>query len=230
MIYDDSHAMVGFVQRGCSSLEVVGTAPVGSALHPENTADFLLKVDGPATDLSQTYENRSGASTLVLSNRAGSIVHTYNNKEWNFSGFVNILCNAVAAANSNEAQAQSAPQQVPASNGRAEWHWVRAGNNAITGWNVATGNADVVINGGAITATLFGNSSDKNVVITLKGSMTGDKLTVRETVHNSDNSGSTYSGVRTVKRWPEFSGTTGIETITLSDGLGMIGISRSLKK
>ena len=110
-----------------------------------------------------------------------------------------------------------------------QWHWVKAGNNAINGWDIATGNADVVINGSAITATLFWSDSEKDIQITLKGSITGDKLTVKETVHNSDYSGSTYTGTRTVKKWPEFSGTTGVETITLSDGLGMIGISRSLK-
>jgi hypothetical protein len=110
-----------------------------------------------------------------------------------------------------------------------QWHWVKAGNN-VTGWDVATGNADVVINGGTITATLFWSDSEKDIQITLKGSITGDKLTVKETVHNSDYSGSTYTGTRTVKKWPEVSGTIGVETITLSDGLGMIGISRSLKK
>jgi hypothetical protein len=111
-----------------------------------------------------------------------------------------------------------------------QWRWVKAGNSDITGWDVATGDADVVINGAAITATLFRSGSEKEVQMTLKGSVTGAKLTVKETVHNSDYSGSTCTGTRTVKKWPEFSGTIGVETITLSDGFGMIGISRSLKK
>jgi len=36
---------------------------------------------------------------------------------------------------------------------------------------------------------LFWSGSDTDVQITLKGSITGDKVAVKETVHNSDYSG-----------------------------------------
>lgn len=70
--------------------------------------------------------------------------------------------------------------------GAHQWHWVKVNNNAMSGWDVATGNADVVIKGKQFTAALFWNGSDTDVQITLKGSIAADKLTVKETVQNSD--------------------------------------------
>ena len=50
------------------------------------------------------------------------------------------------------------------------------------------------------------------------------------TLLDSDYSGSTFKGTLTIKKWPETGGTTGVETITLSDGLGMIGLTKTIRK
>ena len=65
----------------------------------------------------------------------------------------------------------------------------------------------------------------------LKGSIANGRITVKEIVHKSDYSGSTYTGKLTTQRWKEtFAGSTGIETVTLSDGFGMIGLTRRIKQ
>jgi hypothetical protein len=111
-----------------------------------------------------------------------------------------------------------------------QWHWVKVGNNADHAWDISQGNAEVTINGGQFTAKLL-DSSGKDVQISLKGSIAKGKLTVKETVNNSDYTGSTYTGTLTIQKWAEaFAGATGVETTTLSDGLGMIGLTRTIKK
>jgi hypothetical protein len=108
---------------------------------------------------------------------------------------------------------------------------VKVGNNMDHGWDVARGDAEVIIQGGQFSAKLFWVGSDKDVQISLKGSIANGRITAKETVHGSDYSGSTYRGMLTTKRWAgAISGATGVETITLSDGLGMIGITRAITK
>jgi hypothetical protein len=109
-----------------------------------------------------------------------------------------------------------------------EWHWVKA-TNTIKGWSVSQGDAEVAITGGQFRVTLF-SDSNKTVQSSLKGTIHNGKIVARETVANSDYSGSTFQGTFERKRWDEFSGTTGAESITLSDGWGMIGLTRSIPK
>ena len=92
----------------------------------------------------------------------------------------------------------------------------------------ATGKAEVVVKGLEITATLYWEDSGTQVRFTLKGTISGSKVTVRETIHNSDAGSSTYSGRRLVGKWPEFDGTVGVDSITLFDGFSMIGISKDV--
>ena len=112
----------------------------------------------------------------------------------------------------------------------SQWRWVKATNNVLRGWDISEGNADVLIEGERFNAKLFWKDSDKDVKLSLSGTIKKGKITVTETVHNSDYSGSTYKGTFQSKRWEEFSGTVGAESITLSDGWGMIGMTRSIKK
>jgi hypothetical protein len=112
-----------------------------------------------------------------------------------------------------------------------QWHWVKVGNNIDHGWDVSSGDAEVTINGGQLSAKLFWNGSSTDIQLALKGSIANGHVTVKETLQNSDYGGSTYTGTRTVKTWTEtIAGATGVETITLSDGMGMIGLTRSIRK
>jgi hypothetical protein len=106
-----------------------------------------------------------------------------------------------------------------------EWHWVKA-TNTIKGWSVSQGDAEVVITGDQFRVTLF---SDGNTIQSaLKGTIHNKKIAATERVANSDYSGSTYRGTFERKTWNEVAGTTGAESITLSDGWGMIGLTRSI--
>ena len=111
-----------------------------------------------------------------------------------------------------------------------EWRWVRVLNNASTGWDIETGRADVDIREGKVTATFFWAGSRTDVRLVLQGSIRGNQLKLKETFEESDYTGSVYTGTRTVKRWTGMPDSTGIETINLSDTLGMIGITRTLLK
>jgi hypothetical protein len=108
-----------------------------------------------------------------------------------------------------------------------QWHWVKA-TNTIKGWSISQGDADVVIAGDQFRVTLF--SEGKTVQSSLKGTIHNEKIAASETVANSDYSGSTYRGTFERKSWNEVAGTTGAESITLSDGWGMIGLTRSIPK
>ena len=111
--------------------------------------------------------------------------------------------------------------------GDREWHWVKA-TNTVKGWSVSQGDAEVGITGDQFRVTLF--SAGKTVQSSLKGTIHNGKIAASETVANSDYSGSTYRVTFEKKRWNEVVGTTGAESITLSDGWGMIGLTRSIPK
>jgi len=108
-----------------------------------------------------------------------------------------------------------------------EWHWVKA-TNTIKGWSISQGDAEVVVTGNQFRVTLF--SDGGTVQSTLKGTIHNEKIAATEMVANSDYSGSKYRGTFERKSWNEVAGTTGAESITLSDGWGMIGITRSVPK
>jgi hypothetical protein len=112
----------------------------------------------------------------------------------------------------------------------SHWRWVKATNNVLRGWDVSEGTADVLIKGERFNAELFLKDSDKDVKLSLHGTIKNGKVSVIETIHESDAGESTYKGTFQRKQWKEFSGPVGAESITLSDGWGMIGITRSIKK
>jgi hypothetical protein len=111
----------------------------------------------------------------------------------------------------------------------SQWHWIKA-SNGIKGWTVSEGNADVSIQRDKFEAELFRKNSDRDLEIVLKGVVKDGELTVKEVLQNSDYSGSTYHGAVQTKKWDEFSGTIGAESITLTDGWGMIGLTRTIQK
>jgi hypothetical protein len=108
-----------------------------------------------------------------------------------------------------------------------EWHWIKA-TNTITGWSIPQGDAEVAITGDQFRVTLF--TDGKTVRSSLRGTIHNEKIAASETVANSDYSGSTYRGTFQRKSWNEVAGTTGAESITLSDGWGMIGLTRNIPK
>ena len=118
---------------------------------------------------------------------------------------------------------------APAMAAENTWHWIKASNNT-TGWSISQGNAEVTIQGETFSARLFWQDSDSKVQIALKGTLKNGQILAKEIVQDSDYSGSTYHGTRQKKKWAEFSGTIGAESITLSDGWGMIGIARTVPK
>jgi hypothetical protein len=112
---------------------------------------------------------------------------------------------------------------------QTQWHSVKA-TNTISGYSVSEGNAELAMAGDQFTAKLFWKGSDTNLQILLKGTIKAGRITVEETLQESDSGGSTYHGTLREKKWAEFAGTVGGESITLSDGWGMIGITRGIQK
>jgi hypothetical protein len=109
------------------------------------------------------------------------------------------------------------------------WQWVKA-SYTINEWSVSRGVAEVSIEGDKFSATLFEEGSYTDVQITLAGLIENGKIKVTEIIHGSDYTGSKYEGTLTKKNWENFVGTSGAESINLSDGWSMIGIKRTLPK
>jgi hypothetical protein len=112
-----------------------------------------------------------------------------------------------------------------------QWNWIKFSSNFDHAWDVSRGFADVTVIKGRLTAKLYWEGSISDVKITLNGTVSKSRIAVKETIHNSDFSGSTYTGGLAVQKFKEaFAGATGVETITLSDGFGMIGLTRTKKE
>jgi len=109
------------------------------------------------------------------------------------------------------------------------WDWIKAGYT-INEWFVQQGRAQVSIEGDKFSAKLFDEGSVTEVRITLKGVIKNGKLTVKEEIQGSDYTGSIYEGSLNTKKWDNFAGTAGAESINLSDGWSLIGIKRTLPK
>lgn len=108
------------------------------------------------------------------------------------------------------------------------WRWVKAGSIVAKGWDISEGTAQIVISGRKFSAKLFGQSSPE-VQIVIEGTIENGRIEAKEEIQGSDYTGSVYHGTFGQKKWPEeFAGTTGAQSITLSDGWNMIGINRDL--
>ena len=107
------------------------------------------------------------------------------------------------------------------------WRWVKASNIVAKGWDLSDGIADVSMDGAKFTARLFRKQSKSEFQIVLDGTIKNGRITAKEIIQGSDYTGSVFHGTIERKKWgEEFAGTTGAESITLSDGWNMIGITR----
>jgi len=102
------------------------------------------------------------------------------------------------------------------------WVWVKAGNNVSTYWDVETGPADVTIDDKKFSAKLYWKENPTELKTSLEGTIQEGKLTAKEVIQASDNTGSVYTGT--------YMKTEYVQTINLSDGLGMIGITQPIKQ
>ncbi len=112
------------------------------------------------------------------------------------------------------------------------WNWFKVSTNIDHAWDTNRGTAEVTIQGRQFTAKLFWSDSKTDVQIELKGSIVKGKLTVTETVFNTDFGGpSKYRGGLTTLKFaqPLTNGDAGFQTITLTDGLAMIGLTRVIR-
>ena len=114
------------------------------------------------------------------------------------------------------------PPQSPPTNKSTTptgWQWVKAGNNVSTSWNVDNGPADVAIDGEKFSARLYWKDMPTEARIFLEGTIQNGKIQVKEEIQASDYTGSVYTGT--------YLKTDYVETINLSDGFGMIGITQA---
>jgi hypothetical protein len=103
----------------------------------------------------------------------------------------------------------------------AAWCWIKVGNNADHHWDVSSGPADVSIEKQQFVAKLFWRDAPDRIQIELIGSINGNKLKVKERVNASGYTGAILSGT--------YNKASDVETINLSDGFGMIGITRAVQ-
>jgi len=108
---------------------------------------------------------------------------------------------------------QSPQQEAPTPK---DWVWVKSGRDASTSLDVDTGHADVTIDNENFSARLYWKQRPTEVKISLEGMLHEGQITAREVIRASDYTGSVYTGT--------YLKTEAVETINLSDGLGMIGI------
>jgi hypothetical protein len=109
-----------------------------------------------------------------------------------------------------------------------QWRWVKAENDTLNGWRTLSGYAEVVVDGEIFRAELIATGSDKKLEISLKGKIKDGKISAKETIEGSDYTGSIYQGSIEKKKWENTGGTIGGESITLTDGWSMIGITRAI--
>src|SRR3954452_7465847 len=109
-----------------------------------------------------------------------------------------------------------------------QWRWVKAENDTLNGWRTLSGYAEVVVEGETFRAKLIATGSDKELEISLKGKIKDGKISAKETIEGSDYTGSIYQGSIEKKKWENTGGTIGGESITLTDGWSMIGITRAI--
>jgi hypothetical protein len=109
-----------------------------------------------------------------------------------------------------------------------QWRWTKAENDTFNGWRILEGYAEVVIDANKFSARLISKGPDNGVEILLKGTIKNSRISAKETIQGSDYTGSIYEGSIQIKKWENTGGTIGAESITLTDGWSMIGITRAI--
>jgi len=109
------------------------------------------------------------------------------------------------------------------------WHRVKA-ENETDSWRVVEGDAEVTVNGERFVAQLFAKGSHENPQISLKGNIKADRIIVVEIVVGTDGPAATYKGSLRKSKWRDGAEYAGVETITLTDGWSVIGLTRAIKR
>ena len=128
------------------------------------------------------------------------------------------------SASTGESDPAVPPQDSPQSPQEQEapipkdWVWVKSGRNDSTPLDVDTGHADVTIDNENFSARLYWKEKPTEVKLSLEGMLHEGQITAREVIRASDDTGSVYTGT--------YLKTEAVETINLSDGVGMIGIMK----
>jgi len=106
------------------------------------------------------------------------------------------------------------------------WAWIQS-SSIPDGWDLRKGKATVHIEGKSFTAELFDEADA--LLIKMNGTIQGNRLKVRTVTQNADYGSSEMSGELKSRKWKGFADTIGRQTITLSDGWNLIGLTRELK-
>ena len=112
--------------------------------------------------------------------------------------------------------------------GEGQWHWAYA-QNCSNRWNLWKGLADVEIQGTKFQAKLYDEKNPKDVDIILKGTIKAGKIKVVETEMNTDVGESDFSGTYLSEKNKSDPSAKAFESINLSDGYSMIGLTREIQ-
>lgn len=110
----------------------------------------------------------------------------------------------------------------------SNWAWVRA-TSIEDDWAVQKGKAKVTIVGTSFTAELFDPDDPETVLYLVRGRIREQRVVAQSETKNSDFGSSKMSGEIRRKKWKGFVETVGRQTITLSDGWNLLGITRELR-
>ncbi|HZV97690.1 MAG TPA: hypothetical protein VFF74_01745 [Methylophilaceae bacterium] len=107
------------------------------------------------------------------------------------------------------------------------WKWVKA-NNLIDKWAMEEGMAEVRISKDAFEAKLYKPDNLQTVYIKLSGTIDKNWIVASHNVTNAGRGFNKFRGPRKSSHWKGFEEHTGVETITLTDGWSMIGLTRGI--
>lgn len=110
-----------------------------------------------------------------------------------------------------------------------QWHWAYA-QNCSNRWNLWQGLADVEIQGVNFQAKLNSGKGPRELSIILKGTIKNGKLKVAATELDSDMGKSDYTGSYIHEKIVDGGPLEAVESINLSNGYSMIGLSRTISK
>jgi len=107
----------------------------------------------------------------------------------------------------------------------SRWKWFRARANAETGWSMYEGEADVAIAGNSFKASLWDAAAPTFARLSLIGTITGSRVTVKVTVNASDyDEPYRVSGTRKRTCWNG----GGRESIIFTSSTEVVGLAHEL--
>jgi len=110
----------------------------------------------------------------------------------------------------------------------ADWHWVRVAPDAVSGWQIEQGTAEVTLDGGRLKAVLRTGGSPKVDAYTLEGAVRGRDVTATEIEIGTDASPFRLTGTLTRTRTPAGAPSRGwgSDRITLNGSDRHLGLFR----